>query len=282
MSNNHNKKRNTGFLMRVLLREVAEATIDKNQNRKKKVRSIIKKYFKPGTPMAKDLDLYNSLLESHDLSEKSAERLLNEVKTTASKINKKKLFNQQTKLINEINKELSQDVFNNFLKDYRNLATIYQILNPDRVSTRKKVKLEEDLIKKLQIEKEEVIKEELETADALVYKTFVNKFNERYGNSLLNEQRKIIKYFLLEGQDSVELKIFVNDEIKRLKKKMNEALKTREFKADEEMQEKGKKVIALLEDYKNKKLDNEGLTRILEIQDVVSEIFEGKEDVNKN
>lgn len=270
----HNKKRNTGFLMRALLREVAEATVDRNEKRANVAKSLMKKYFKSGTEMAKDLDCYNSLLESHNLKENTAERLLNEAKKTFKNINKGRLFNEQTRLINEINNKLSQDVFSNFIKDYRSLASIYKILNEEKASAKERVKLEENILDRMQADQKVIKESKVKPVDSLTYKTFVQKFNDKYEDSLLKEQRLLVQHYLTGGKDSPELKMYVNDEISRLKKKMSEALSTDEFVKDEEMQNKGEQVVELLENYKEKSLDSEGLQKILEIQDLVSEIFE--------
>ncbi len=76
---------------------------------------------------------------------------INEVKRSHSKLDKEKIFKEQTALINKINKMLSKNVFSNFVPNYKNLATISQILNPD-VSIKHRVLLEGFLVEALSSE----------------------------------------------------------------------------------------------------------------------------------
>ena len=64
MKMKHNKKRNTAFLFEVLIRELAKTMISKDEDRKKTIVSMIKENFKGNTLLAKDLDLYKSILDT--------------------------------------------------------------------------------------------------------------------------------------------------------------------------------------------------------------------------
>jgi hypothetical protein len=59
----HNKKRNTAFIYETLSRELTKAIVDKNDSRKRTVLAIIKEGFGGDAILAKELSLYNYLLE---------------------------------------------------------------------------------------------------------------------------------------------------------------------------------------------------------------------------
>ena len=129
----HNKKRNTAFLYEALVRELTKCIVSKDETRKSIVVSLVKEHFAKGTVLRSELDLYKTLYESEDLDATLCEKLLNEVKRGHDSLDKEQIFKEQTALINKINRLLSKNVFSNFVPNYKNLATIAQILNPDRI-----------------------------------------------------------------------------------------------------------------------------------------------------
>ena len=120
------------------------------------------------------MQLYKALLETKDLNEKISEKLLQEVKHSREKISDKELFNEQTKLISEMNNVFDTSVFSNFIPNYKSLATLYQIFNPS-TNIKDKVLLEQMVLKGLQ---SKTLKKEKDLVhiDNLVFKTFVSKF----------------------------------------------------------------------------------------------------------
>jgi hypothetical protein len=141
----HNKKRNTAFLFETLIREMTRAAIRKDAKALASCKAILKEYFSAGTALHEELQLYRSLYETYGLSKSSAEKLLAEVRESYSKlINEKSavMFTEQSAVIKKINKDVSKDVFSNFVPQYKNIATIYQIFNGD-LAPAKRVLLEE-------------------------------------------------------------------------------------------------------------------------------------------
>mgnify|MGYP003124661649 FL=1 len=76
----HNKKRNTAFIYEALVREVVKQSMDKNTEKRNIAINIIKESFMSKTELRKELILYKTLLETKNLNEKIAEKLLREVK----------------------------------------------------------------------------------------------------------------------------------------------------------------------------------------------------------
>ena len=76
----HNKKRNTAFLYESLIKELTKAILKNDLKTKNKVLGLIRESFCKGSILKKELELYNTLLESKDLNKEFASRLLIEVK----------------------------------------------------------------------------------------------------------------------------------------------------------------------------------------------------------
>ena len=123
------------------------------------------------------------------------------------------LFKAQSALIKDVNKELSPQVFNNFVPNYKSLATIAQIFS-DKVSPKNRVILENEIIDNMV---ETPISTSDQKVDDVVYRTFTKKFNNKYDTGLLEEQKQLLNHYVSSFADnSVELKLFLNEEIGRL------------------------------------------------------------------
>ena len=141
----HNKKRNTAFVFESLVREVVKSVVSEDLERKNKIIKTLKTFFNKETELYKELQIYNSILETREMEKDIKEKVIKEARFQHSKLNKDKIFQSQTALINEINKNVTKDLFNNFVPNYKNLATIYNFLNLD-VAPKKKVILENKLL----------------------------------------------------------------------------------------------------------------------------------------
>ena len=147
------------------------------------------------------------------LDTKVCEKILKEV-VSKMLIDADDLFAKQTEIINVVNKSLSPSVFSNFVPNYKALATINKMFNSS--SPKEKVILETKIIEDMS--KAPNLKEDNEPVDNIVYKTFVGKFNEKYDEQLLEEQKDLLSHYITSFSDnSLELKMFLNEEIGRLK-----------------------------------------------------------------
>jgi len=267
----HNKKRNTAFLYETLVREIAKSVINKQPERNNFIVSLIKEHFTKNTELAKELELYKTLNEINELDPNTAEKLIQETKKAHYKIDKKKLFIEQSRLISKINRNLSKYVFTNFVPNYKSLATISQIFNGD-LSVKNKVLLEKELIKKLVSSKSSNPNAKVPNTN-LIYKTFIKKFNKTYGESLLKEQKSLLQNYIASFNDNgIQLKIFLNEELGRLRKVVKESIELEEINSDSDMLEKTNKVLDIIEEFKNKPFNKEMLTQILKIQTLTREI----------
>jgi hypothetical protein len=267
----HNKKRNTAFIYESLIREATVAIIKKDDTKKQKVVNVIKEYFSVGSVLKKDLDCYQSLYTHQNLNKETSERILLETKIQRRMINPQQIFDEQTKLINVVNKEISPSVFSNFVPNYKTLATIAQMFS-DKVDPKNKVLLENKIVSNMCLANEESSFDE--QIDKTVYSVFANKFNEKYNSTLLESQKNLLNYYVNSFTDnSLSLKVFLNEEITNLKNKLAEAKSLSEIKEDAEMVNKTDAVIEKLNSFSGTEINDEVLLTVLKTQNLVEEIF---------
>jgi hypothetical protein len=264
----HHKKRNTAFLYEVLVREGTKATLAKDLKRTQVVKELILEFFNNNTWLGAELYLYGCL-KKPDVDKTLADKYLAEVKYRHAGLDKREVFNEQTRLINKMNKSLGTDIYNNFIPYYKDLATISQIFS-DTTSVKEKLLLEEEVKKRFETLNEN---KELKPIDNIVYKTFVKKFNDKY-SSLLSEQKDLLtKYISSFADDGMELKIYLNEELGKLNERVQRALVQEDIKSDADMSQKTKKILDLIKEFKEKKsMSPDMLENLLKIQQFVHEV----------
>tara|TARA_Y100000296_G_C5139128_1_gene239954 strand:+ start:204 stop:959 length:756 start_codon:yes stop_codon:yes gene_type:complete len=232
---------------------------------------LIKKHFKLGTLLRKDLECHRSLYENQNLDRLTSEKILKEVKLQKRLIDPSGLFKQQSDLIRDVNTELSPAAFNNFVPNYKTLATIAQIFS-DKISPKDQVILENAIVNNM---RESLVIQQVETPiDNVTYKAFVNKFNSKYEADLLDEQKELLGYYISSFMDnSLQLKMFLNEEVERLKTKLEEARGVDEIKSDKDMLDKTNQVIEKLRSYSKEIISEEVLMTIMRTQALVKEIY---------
>lgn len=271
MKSKHNKKRNTAFVFEALSREATVAIIKGDHQRKEKVVSIVRKHFTGNSLLKKDLECYRSLYENQNLDETTSKKIVEAVMAAKRLIDPDGLFKQQTEIINDINKDLSPSTFNNFVPNYKTLATIAKMFNTN--SPKQSVMLETKIIDGMTGVIEE---QKMEAIDSLTFTTFTKKFNDKYNSSLLREQKELLNHYISSfSHDDLETKIFLNRELGRLKKSLSEAVEVEDIANDPEMVRKTNAVRERLETLSNKTSLNEStLLTILKTQELVKEIYD--------
>jgi len=267
----HNKKRNTAFLYETLIKELTKSVVKKDEKKKQAIVFIIKEHFKKGSNLRRELELYKSLYETKGIDLYTAERILEKTKKEyEDKINKKQLFLEQTHLIKTIGKRLSDKVFSNFVPNYRFLATVSQIFKDIPVVD--KVLLESTIIKKMSTM--EVLEEQKKMVpiSSLAFKTFIQKFNKTYSGILSENQKELIqKYIFSYSDDGLEFKIYLNEELGRLREEVENILKSEEVKEDKLMKVKVQQILKLMESFKNSDIGYELLIKVIKIQNLIKE-----------
>ena len=270
MATRHNKKRNTGFVFEALVREATKAILAEDNNKKQVVVSTIKEFFKKGTELSKELECYQALSKDNNLPPQLGEKLIFEVKRKAAALNKRKLTEEKNALISEINKNISKDVFSNFVPNYRALATIAQIFKSD-TPVKERVLLEANIIQNITEDTEEQ-STPMEHIDSLVVKNFIEKFNTAY-TGLLSEQRQLLSKYVTSINDGyTEFQFFINEELERIKDVVTNSLSDKVVKDDNFMLEGINNVLEKIEEMRNIAIDEKFLMKMLKLQKLSSEI----------
>ena len=272
----HNKKRNTAFVYEALVRELTESVVRNNKNKQNKIVSIIKDHFTPESLLKRELDLYKSIYETKQIEKNIAEKIVLQVKEKYETLDKKKLFLEQSTLINKINRTLSNKVYNNFVPNYKTIASVYSIFQ-DALPVRDRVLLEENIIDHMSssLGKED----SQQPIDSLTYRTFVNKFNEEYSENLNESQKSLLGHYISSFADNgLELKIFLNEELGRLKSEFTSLKKVELIKDNVSLKEKVEKVYNVLKNFENAAIDTQIIETILNAQQILQEIDEIEKD----
>ena len=270
----HNKKRNTAFLYEALIREMTKAVVSKNQEQKNKIVDILKESFSSNKPLGKELGLYQALLNSSELDPVTSEKLLYQIREAYSQLDSEEIYNAQSHVIKRINKEVGSDVYNNFVPNYKSIATVSQLFGVDStaVGIKRGVLLEQNVLQTLTSKKVDEKPKDLKPIDNIVFKTFSGKFNDVYSDNLLSEQKELLNRYILSFDSDTDIKIYLNEELGRLHSALNDALKTDEIKSDDNMSESTTSVIEMIEDFKNHPVDKTLVEKVLKIQNLVHEI----------
>lgn len=268
----HNKKRNTAFVYEALIRELTKSIIKQNSNRKNKIVSIIKEHFSEGTELSKELTLYRNIYETTNVPKRTAEKLMLETKIAYDSLDRKKISNEQNTLIKMINHSLNGKVFNNFVPNYRNIASLYSIFNAGIPNAKEKVILEEKIVDFMSSSAEKP-KQEMTPVDNLVYKKFVDNFNEVYSKKLNERQKELLTRYIASFSDNgLEFKMFLNEELGSLKESINSAIESELAKKNNDLKEKFVEISGILDSFANNEFEDDNLNELIKIQSLVEEL----------
>ena len=269
MKKRHNKKRNTAFLFEVLSVELTKSIIKKDTERTQQIKNIFKKSFNTGTNLYQEMQCYGALEPGQNLDRRSAEKLIFLTKQKHSSIDQKKVFAEQSTVIKEINHSLGKDVYQNFVKNYKNYANLSQIFGTS-LAPKEQMLLEDRVASSLGGVTENKL--EMKPVDSLVVKTFIDKFNSTYSD-LLPEQSTLLQRYILSisPDESIDFKAYLMSEVKRLRGEIKKSLELEEIKEDKEMQQNTQKVLEKIETFDVLNFDEKSILKMLQLQNLVSE-----------
>ena len=224
----HNKKRNSALLYEFLIRHISKCIVENNKEEANKAMSLSKKYFCKGSVLNDELKFYKSILETKVSSRHSAQKIINEVFSSNSRVNARKLDAEKSRLIKEINYTLRSDGFYDYkIPNYTVYASIHTLLSEGRkrkktLKTVDKIKLEDTILEHLVREVENSPIDNLKVNPAYnntIYKFVIQRFHKKYDNKLTENQKKLLtKYavFLISENNSV-LKSAIQKEVEKIK-----------------------------------------------------------------
>ena len=264
----HNKKRNTAFLFESLVRELTKSIVFSKTEKTQKIKTIIKEHFQKGSILSRELDCFKALAETFELDTYTAEKLIFQAKKEHESLNDQEIFVEQSRLIKTINSQLSMDVYNNFVPNYRSYATIAQVFSK-KTPVKQKVLMERQLLQTMTAPAKE--KKDLKPVDTLVLKTFASSFNDKY-DTLLPEQKILLNRFMTLNENSrADFSVYLLEELKRLEQAVTESLEMQDVKNDALMHEATMKVIKKIQSINLASISESSLMTVMKIQNLVRE-----------
>jgi len=229
----HSKIKNTAILFELLTRQVAADTIKGID--KSPALALIKEYFKSNSVVAKELVLYQTLVNERFSNTEKASYLVNTVVKLRNNLDAKTLGDRKYALIREIKNHYDLgDFFKTNLTDYKLYASIYRVFEGLTVSKAAEVvnsryTIIEHLTKKKSNQLQEstnpvgdYLKQD-EEVRLLAYKLMIDKFNAKYAD-LSPKQRGILKEYINNISNTVSLKEFALNEAKILQTQLKKQL----------------------------------------------------------
>lgn len=221
----HSKFKNAGILFELLTRQITSDILAGRDESFTK--NLMFKYFHESKELGKEVQLYNFILQQKSKNSQSAERILNVVLQTRSKLNERELNKQKYNIIKEIKEKYNIDEFlNNKIPNYKLYASIYKLFEDQEKNEVKfdvKELLEsreyilENLLKEKKSDEESINVYGNQTPEVrlLAYKFLIENFNSKY-NNLLPDQKKLLKEYITNVSNSSKFTKYVNNEYKRI------------------------------------------------------------------
>lgn len=198
----HNKKRNVGLVYEFLVRRLGAQMLEQDLTGYKKTFSIVEKYYSPGAPLAKELELFELIRNTRGVSPMVARKVLANAMAGYKRLNRKTGDIKKSNLIKEVNYTFGKEFFSEHrIPEYRLLASICMFLEDVDVPLSEsvaKLQLEEALVKYMTTAAPVVQPQrEQKEVDNLVCAVAAQKFQERYGKALNRDQKRLLEKFMI-------------------------------------------------------------------------------------
>lgn len=221
----HSKFKNAGILFELLTRQItADILAGRDETFTK---NLLFRYFHESKELGKEVQLYNFIANQSSKDTNSADRILDVVLKTRSKLDQKELSRQKYNLIKEIKEKYDIDEFlKNKIPNYKLHASIFKLFE-NEVESEVKFKLEEivdcrnyiieNLTKEKKSDSEQIDLYSSQPAEVrlVAYKFLIENFNKKYKN-LLPSQKKLLKEYITNISNSGKFSTFVSEEYKRI------------------------------------------------------------------
>lgn len=231
----HSKFKNAGILFELLTRQItADILAGRDESFTK---NLMFKYFHESKELGKEAQLYNFILQQSSKDANSAERILNVVLQTRSKLDERELNKQKYNIIKEIKEKYNIDEFlKNKIPNYKLYASAYKLFENQveqevKFDIKELIESREYVIDNLTKEKKsgeeslDVYGSQSAEVRLLAYKFLIENFNTKYSN-LLSSQKKLLKEYITNISNSSKFTKFVNEEYKRVSLILKENLQT--------------------------------------------------------
>lgn len=270
----HSKFKNTGILFELLVRQIASDTL---ANKDSLALEIIKRHFKKGTELNKELKLYQSLTKENFDNQYQAQEFIDIVLKERVKLNEGILRRQKYNLIKSIKESfVMEDFFKYRVNNYREMASVYKLFeHTSSASPKEYVTCKTTILEAITKENVEIVTESTNTeynnqpkeVRMLAYKFLVDSFNSKYTN-LSESQKKVLRSYISNVDNSAKLRSVVINETKRLKKEFSKV-----EVSDKVAKIKLTETVNLIDNIANSKVINENqILSILRYHELLQEL----------
>jgi len=237
MSLRHNKKRNAFIIYEQLIALTTRLAAAGNKEEASSVIAFIKEHYKSNTEIGKEFKLLEAILSPGGHTKDNSEKIIEESIKQAKTLTTAKLEKEKTKLIEDVNKHISKDLFKIPLKDYKAAASAQILLNESRhgkieTSPVERVKIRSILVDKISKSK---LTESDEKIDNVTFAILCSKFNQRYSKLMNDDQKETLSAwstFLIDGNEEKANSI-LNEKVNKLKLSLSSHMSLKKHKQAE-------------------------------------------------
>ena len=108
--------------------------------------------------------------------------------------------------------------------------------------------------------------------DKLVFKKIIENFNEKYNGKLISEQQQLLNQYILSFDNSdLEFKVYLNEEMTRIKESLSGLETSEEIQGDRELSTKLQKVKEEVGRFQTRKINPKMIEKIMTVQSLIAE-----------
>jgi hypothetical protein len=224
----HSKFKNTGFLFELLTKQITLEIL--NNSPKEIAKEIVQEFFGKKSQLAQELRLYTLLINEKYNSENKAEKFIDAIVETRTKLDEQKLNREKYNLIKTIkeNFDLSQ-FLSSPVTNYKVLASIHKLFEAeikDASNVKDSFDSKYTLIEHISTtssplktsEKDvmiETYKKQEKDLRLLTYKILVESFNTKYATLNLS-QRNLLREYINNVTNTSKFGEYYNSELKKV------------------------------------------------------------------
>jgi len=277
----HSKFKNTGFLFELLTRQITLEIL--NNAPVEKAKKIVQEFFGGKTELAKELRLFNLLTTEKYNSESKAEKFIDAIIETRTKLDETKLLREKYNLVKAIKENFNIEEFvASPVSNYRVLASVHKIFEAkiqDVTNVKDvfdaKITLVEHVssttvsIKKIEDKLMETYKNQEKDLRLLTYKILVETFNSKYTN-LNDDQKGLLREFINNVNNTSKFGEYYDSQLKKV---VTELHKLHSEVNDKITKIKLKETINVLKTQKiGKKITDEQVSALMISYELIKEI----------
>ena len=201
----HSKFKNTGFLFELLTKQI---TLEVLNGSEEKSKEIIKEFFAGKTELAKELRLFNLLINEKYNSETKAEKFIDAILEAHTRLDYSKLKREKYNLIKSIKETLDIDnLMSSPVTNYKVLASVHKLFESKIINVTdvkdvfdSKLTLVEHISTKnttLKVKEDKLVedyKKQEKDLRLLTFKILTESFNKKYTNLNTNQKGLLREY----------------------------------------------------------------------------------------